>query len=244
MSKVSMVMFDLAGTTINDGTAVADCLYQAAVEFKLPVEYNEILTRIGTNKIHLYQFLIARAQGKQIAMEDFEKIKDPESHEMALEVFKRYSQIMIDFYRNEVKPMPGAEETFEWCHQHGIKVATDTGFHRDVNDALMQGLGWIKRGLVDVAVDVQHIPGDIGRPAPYMLFHAMRELNVQSVHEVIKVGDTPADMLEGRNAGCRGVVAVLSGPLPMSSWMSYYHTHIIPSVMELPALIEREFLKD
>jgi len=235
-------MFDLAGTTIDDGTAVADCLYEAALEYGLPVTHEEIITRIGTNKIHLYQFLIARSQGKKIAMEDFEKIKDPDSYEKALKVFTRYSEIMINYYRNEVKPMPGAEDTFEWCHQHHIKVATDTGFHRDVTSAIMEGLGWISRGLVDIAVDVQHVPGEIGRPAPYMLFHAMRELNIQSVHEVIKVGDTPADMLEGYNAGCRGIVAVLSGPLPMESWMSYRHTHIIKSVKDLPELIKRDFL--
>jgi phosphoglycolate phosphatase-like HAD superfamily hydrolase len=105
----------------------------------------------------------------------------------------------------------------------------------------MEGLGWIRKGLVDIAVDVQHVPGEVGRPAPYMLFHAMRELNIQSVHEIIKVGDTPADMLEGYNAGCRGIVAVLSGPLPMASWMSYRHTHIIPSVRELPELIMKDF---
>ena len=31
-----------------------------------------------------------------------------------------------------------------------------------------------------------------------MIFYAMEKRDVQSVHEVIKIGDTPADMLEGR----------------------------------------------
>jgi len=74
-----------------------------------------------------------------------------------------------------------------------------------------------------------------------MIFHAMSQLDIQSVHEVIKVGDTPADMLEGANAGCRGIVGVLSGPLPVTAWGCYRHTHVIPSVKVLPQLIAAEF---
>jgi phosphoglycolate phosphatase-like HAD superfamily hydrolase len=48
-------------------------------------------------------------------------------------------------------------------------------------------------------------------------------------------------MLEGTNAGCRGVVGVLTGPRPVTAWGCYRHTHVIPSVAELPALIEAEF---
>jgi hypothetical protein len=48
-------------------------------------------------------------------------------------------------------------------------------------------------------------------------------------------------MLEGVNAGCRGVVGVLSGPLPVAAYGGYRHTHVIPSVRDLPSLIETEF---
>jgi len=89
-----------------------------------------------------------------------------------------------------------ASDTFRWCHQHGIKVATDTGFHRVITEAIMEGLGWIRDGLVDLFVDVQHIPGRSGaRTLHDLLRHD--QLNIQSVHEVIKIGDTPADLLEG-----------------------------------------------
>ena len=120
MSKVSLVMLDFAGTTINDKTAVRDCLYDAAVEFNLDTDPHEVLMHIGTNKIHLYQFLIARKQGKDIQIADFERIKDPETYEEALKVFDRYTELMIDYYRNRIEPMPGAEDTFRWCHENGV----------------------------------------------------------------------------------------------------------------------------
>ena len=241
MSRISMVMFDLSGTTVYDDTGVRDCLYKAAVEYDLQTTPDEILLHMGTNKIHLYQFLIARSQGKKVEIEDFEKTIYPETLDDAMKVFHRYTEIMINHYRNNVREVPGAADTFRWCHDNGIKVATDTGFHRDITEAIMDGLGWVRDGLVDLSVDVEHIPGERGRPAPFMIYYAMTQLNVQSVHEVLKIGDTPADMLEGHNAGCRGIVGVLTGPRPVEAWGKYRHTHVIPSVKDLPTLIETEF---
>jgi len=241
MGKISMVMFDLSGTTVYDDTGVRDCLYKAAQEFKLNTTPDEILLHMGTNKIHLYQFLISRSRGKEIDVKDFEKIKDPETYDEAKKVFDRYEEIMIEHYRKEVKEVPGAADTFRWCHDHGIKVATDTGFHHEITEAIMDGLGWVRDGLVDMPVDVEHIPGQVGRPAPFMIYYAMTQLDIQNIHEVVKIGDTPADMLEGHNAGCRGVIGVLSGPRPVTAWGRYWHTHVIPSVADLPELIESEF---
>ena len=241
MGKISMVMFDLSGTTVHDDTGVRDCLYKAAQEFNLDTTPDEILLHMGTNKIHLYQFLISKARGKKIDVKDFEKIKDPETYDEAKKIFDRYEEIMIEHYRKEVKEVPGASDTFRWCHDHDIKVATDTGFHHEITEAIMDGLAWVQDGLVDLSVDVEHIPGQIGRPAPFMIYYAMTQLDVQNIHEVIKIGDTPADMLEGHNAGCRGVVGVLSGPRPVTAWGKYWHTHVISSVADLPDLIESEF---
>jgi phosphonatase-like hydrolase len=242
MSKISMVMFDLAGTTVADDTSVRDCLYKAAQEFNLQTTPEEVLLNMGTNKIHLYQFLLARQRGRNIDIKDFNTIEDPETYEEVLPIYDRYTELMIEHYRKECNEVPGAADTFRWCHEHGIKVATDTGFHRRITNAIMDSLGWVRDGLVDIAVDVEHAPNQIGRPAPFMIYYAMAKLNIQSIHEVIKIGDSPADMLEGRNAGCRGVIAVLSGPRPVAALGKYWHTHIIPSVADLPELIESEFI--
>jgi len=107
MGKISMVMFDLSGTTVYDDTGVRDCLYQAAQEYNLNTTPEEILYNMGTNKIHLYQFLIARQMGKKIDIQDFEKIKDPETYEEARKVFDRYQQIMLEYYRSNARPFPG-----------------------------------------------------------------------------------------------------------------------------------------
>lgn len=240
MKNISLAIFDLSGTTVFDDNAVAKCLYQGASHFGLQTTIEDFEKTIGTNKIHLYEFMIARDHGEQVQIENLEQYRFPRYHEKAMEIFRYYSILMIDHYRKEVKAIPGAEDTFRWCHENEIKVVTDTGFHKDVNIAVMDGLQWIERGLVDFALDVEDT-FEIGRPAPYMIFKAMLMTHVQSVHEVIKIGDTPADLLSGYNAGCRGNIGVLSGANSLETLRIYPHTHIIKSVADLPKLITTAF---
>ena len=71
-----------------------------------------------------------------------------------------------------------------------------------------------------------------------MIFTAMMRLGVIDVRTVIKVGDTPADLQEGRNAGCGAVVGVLSGASDATTLGKHYHTHLVPSVREIPSLMK------
>ena len=57
MKKNNLMVFDLAGTTVEDDNAVPRCLHQAAMEYGLEVFPEEFQKTIGTNNIHLYQFM-------------------------------------------------------------------------------------------------------------------------------------------------------------------------------------------
>ena len=241
MGKISLVVFDLSGTTVSDDNAVAKCLYEGGKHFGLGATIEDFEKTIGTNKIKLYEFMLARDNGHKVLIDDLERYHFPEYHEEALSIFDYYSVLMVEYYRNEVRAMPGAEDTFEWCHQHDIKVATDTGFHRDVNTAIMEGLQWRERGLIDLSLDVESTEG-VGRPAPYLIHQAMFSLGIQSVHETAKIGDTPADLLSGFNAGCIANIGVLSGANQMGTLLKYPHTDIIPSVADLPSLLQKKYL--
>jgi phosphoglycolate phosphatase-like HAD superfamily hydrolase len=105
----------------------------------------------------------------------------------------------------------------------------------------MRGLQWRERGLIDLALDVEDTNG-VGRPSPYLIFRAMEATGVQSVREVIKIGDTPADLLSGYNSGCIGNIGVLSGANSLKTLQRYPHTHIIKSVQELPNLMLEHFI--
>lgn len=236
-NKIALAVFDLAGTLIKDDNGVRDCLYKAAAEFGLNVSKDEISTHMGTNKIHLYQFLIARTNGKMIDFKNFEIDIDESTYDEAVKIYHKYTEYMIAYYKENCEEIEGATETLKWLKDQGIKAATGTGFHSDVNNVIMESMGWLKNGLIDYAVDLDMVPEGKGRPAPFMVFKAMEYLNVQNVRQVIKIGDTPADMLEGYNAGCRAVIGVMQGSTPIEVWGKYWHTHVIDTVKELPELI-------
>ena len=116
-----------------------------------------------------------------------------------------------------------------------MKVALNTGFYRRVTDIIVEGLRW--RDAVDAVVCVDDVRE--GRPAPYMIHEAMQRCGVHGVDEVVVVGDTPVDMLAGRNAGARAVVGVTSGSHPVATLRRFPSTHVLPSVRELPAMLDR-----
>jgi phosphoglycolate phosphatase-like HAD superfamily hydrolase len=74
-----------------------------------------------------------------------------------------------------------------------------------------------------------------------MIFRAMEASGVTSVQEVVNVGDTPLDLQAGTNAGVRGVVGVPPGLHGKERLQRQPHTHILPSVANIPELLEREF---
>jgi len=110
-----------------------------------------------------------------------------------------------------------------------------------LNIALNKIAGEWDEKMLDVSICADDVPA--GRPAPYMIFKAMEAAGVQDVNKVIKLGDPPFDMLAGSRAGLRGVIGVLSGSHTAVSLGSVRHTHIIESVADLPALLDREFVK-
>ena len=72
-----------------------------------------------------------------------------------------------------------------------------------------------------------------GRPAPFMIFHAMEAAKVGNLAEVIAVGDTPLDIQAANNGGVRGI-GVLSGAGTEDKLRAEKPAAILPSVAALP----------
>jgi phosphonatase-like hydrolase len=114
--------------------------------------------------------------------------------------------------------------------KRGIRLALNTGFDRETTGLLLEALGWAD-GIVDAVVCGDDVTQ--GRPAPYLIFHAMEAAGVSDVRRVANVGDTILDLQAGYNAGVRWNVGVLSGAHHRQKLESAPHTHVIPSVAEL-----------
>lgn len=151
-------------------------------------------------------------------------------------IYDEFSSNLIEVYRS-VPPIAGAENAIRQMRQDGYLLATTTGFDRAITMSILGRLGWEQYFAAIICSDdvVQ------GRPSPFMLFHAMESARVDSVAEVVAVGDTPLDLQAGTNAGLRAVVGVLSGASTAENLRREPHTHILPSVANLPALLRSQF---
>jgi phosphonatase-like hydrolase len=229
MPTVDLVVFDMAGTTIQDDGQVVDAFTSALTRNGIPVTERDLRPWRGASKRRVLRVFVEGQFGPD----------DPQNTARVERVYAEFrEQLERRFTVQAARPIPGAPDTFVWLRDRGIKVALTTGFYRKVADIILDTLGW-RPELIAASVSSDEVPA--GRPAPYMIFRAMETTGVSDVRRVMKVGDTAFDLMAGRNAGLLGVVGVLSGSQDVEQLGRVQHTHIIPSVAELPNLLESEF---
>ena len=114
-------------------------------------------------------------------------------------------------------------------------MALDTGFSRVITQVILDRLGWLSSQLIDATICSDEV--ERGRPYPDMIHALMGQLNVSDARRVAKVGDTPVDLQEGEQAGCGRVIGVTGGTHSRRELEAYYHTDLVETVAELPALL-------
>ena len=146
----------------------------------------------------------------------------------------------LAFYRTapSVREIPSATRVFERLQRAGIRVALDTGFDRAITRAILDRLGWSGSPLIDATISSDEVPR--GRPHPDMVLELMRRTRIGDPRRVAKVGDTPADLQEGRNAGCGLIIGVTQGTHRRHELERHPHTHLIDTIADLPDLLGLE----
>lgn len=224
MSKVKLVVFDIGGTIVEDHGEVVDAFCSALAKNSLPATATEVKEFKGASKRQVIAYFVERHWGKS-----------SENEARIAQAYGDFRAELESLFRNGgVKPITGAAETFSWLKSHGIACATTTGFYRSLTDTILRSAGWMDIFAGSICSD------DVkcGRPAPYMIFHAMEASGVSDVREVLNVGDTPLDMQAGLRAGVLGVVGVLTGVHTEDRLLKESPSHLIPSVASIPELIE------
>jgi phosphonoacetaldehyde hydrolase len=102
----------------------------------------------------------------------------------------------------------GARATVDALRAQGIKIASSTGYTREMMVPVLARAA--EQGYVP---DHVLCSGDtlVGRPAPLMIYKACVDLGVWPLSRVIKVDDAEAGVAEGRAAGCLTVGLAASG---------------------------------
>src|SRR5262245_57260820 len=222
---IELVILDMAGTTVAEGGAVYECLRDTLAANGLEIPAKALNEVKGMDKREALRILIENSAMREELLRGLDAIHED------------FVDRMIEFYRADpgVGEIPGASETFRSLHRAGVKVALNTGFSRDIAQTLIDRLGWERNGLIDASVTSDEV--ERGRRHPDMIQRLMAKLGVADQRHIVKVGDTPADLLEGKNAGCGLVVGVTQGSCAREQLEKFPHDHLIGTVAELPELL-------
>jgi phosphonatase-like hydrolase len=219
LDELELVVFDLAGTTVEDRGEVPAAFAAALAGQGIEVTREQVKNVRGASKRQALRTFIPAG---------------PEQARLAEEAYASFRAHLARRYAAEgVRAVPGAAPAFRWLRERGVRVTLNTGFDRETTGLLLGGLGW-SDGIVDAVVCSDDVPQ--GRPAPYLIFRAMEATGAKSVHRVANVGDTTLDLQAGYNAGVRWNIGVLSGAHDRKALESVPHTHLLPSVAEVTGL--------
>ncbi len=223
---VRLVVLDVGGTIVEERGDVPAALIAALGKRGITVSAAEINEWRGAAKREVVRHFVSERK----------KLPETERNQMIEAVYTDFRERILDSY-NTVKGISGAEDVFRAMQKMGLTLATSTGFDGPITSSILGRLGWQRYFAAQITSDdvVQ------GRPSPYMLFHAMEAARVESVSQVIAVGDTPLDLQAGTNGGMRGVVGVLSGVGTRKTMEPEPHTDLIDSVAELPVLLRSKY---
>ena len=118
-----------------------------------------------------------------------------------------FDQADIDLDRSGLaRPVPGAKGVLNRLKQAGLLLGLATGDDRNPTEAMLARSGL--RDLFDEILCAEDVRAS--KPDPGILFDICRRTGVPP-SEAIYVGDTPSDMIAGRDAGMKLVVGVLEG---------------------------------
>lgn len=229
ITPIKLIVFDMAGTTVEDDHQVAFALQHALKKFGFDYSIEAINVVMGYAKPLAITKLL-------------EKFNAPQHLDGNLidQIHHQFVNEMISFYATSslVKEKENATEIFQVLRSSGIKVAIDTGFSRPIADTIFRRLGWIAGQHYDVSITSDEVEN--GRPYPDMIYRAMELCEVTDKSQVAKIGDTASDLQQGTAAGCQYVIGVTTGAYTREALLKEQHTHLINNLQEILSLLEIE----
>lgn len=215
--KFDGIIFDWAGTTVDYGCfAPVKAFIEAFEQYGITSTLKEVRKLMGMLKIDHVRTMLSmdrisglweEKQGRKWTEEDVQ------------EVYELSESKILEIVHNYAEPKPYVVETVNKLREMGLKIGSTTGYTDE-----MMALVVPKAAELGYAPDCWFSPDSTnkkGRPYPYMIFRNMEKLELKDVSRVMKVGDTVADILEGKNAGMV-TVGILEGSSVMGLTQEEY----------------------
>ena len=220
--NVKMLVFDMAGTTINEKGIVYNTLYDTMKDYGLNVERYEMHMWHGANKYEVLNHYLGEKykDDDKISTDIREQLYTNFDNNLKERYFSSFDMKFID------DKMP---DLFNSLREKDIKIALNTGYSKEIQTSIIEKLHMNE--CIDDYISSEEVQR--GRPYPYMIHKLMERHNIENPNSVMKFGDTQKDVLEGINAHCIASIGVLSGADNEKQLQEANADHILNSVMEI-----------
>lgn len=256
MKKIEAVIFDWAGTTVDYGCfAPVQAFIEAFKKFGIEPTVAEVREPMGMLKwdhIHTMMQMPRITEEWKCVHGRMWDTKDVDA------IYERSEKAIFKILHNFSTPKPFVLEAIEQLRAKGIKIGSTTGYTDEMMSYVVPAAK--EQGYDPDAWFSPNSVNNMGRPYPYMVYKNMEALKVSSVDAVVKVGDTVADIKEGKTAGIISIGIVEGSSIMGLSEEEYEQLsdvekednirrvrkvyegcgadYIIMNMSELPALIE------
>lgn len=215
--RLKAVVLDWAGTTVDHGSlAPVRTMQKVFARANLKVDEPEIRRHMGLPKRQHISAILS-SSGK--VRDEWTRLHGrPPGEADVEELYREFIPLQFSCLLEYSAIIPGVVEAAERFRRRGLKIGTTTGYTREMLDLLVEASK--KAGYI---ADCNLAPGDVGsgRPHPYMIYENAVRLEVYPLAAIAKIGDTPADIEEGLNAGTWSIGVAATGNMLGLSYQEF-----------------------
>ncbi len=237
--KPKLLVVDGAGTLFDPGSVVPAYAFQGSFKnalnddgnpYCIDVDFSTIMKWMGRDKLEHVKLLLKEPE----VLEQFLRKNNRNPTDEDAKRF--YNSFTEQLYPSAAKTeeIVGVKEAAYKLKDAGIPMVMTTGYDRRMVDETRKKLGWLDDVLLAsfTASDVKK-----GRPAPYLIYHAMEKAGVDNPPYVVNVGDTKVDTESADNAHMPGII-VTSGSITNREEAEKVNREIGKKHLILPSLVE------
>lgn len=191
------VIFDWAGTMVDHGSRAPAIVFQEIFKQRgIPITAAQAREPMGRAKREHIATVAAMPEVAEKWMATFSRPCNDDDIDAMYADFLPLQKSILSQHSDLISGIPEAVAT---CREMGLKIGSTTGYTHELMEIVSAAAR--QQGYEpDCVLCSEDAPR--GRPAPYLIYEAAKQLDVYPLWSMVKVDDTPVGIEAGRQAGC------------------------------------------